>query len=62
MIIIKTKEFKKDYKKIIIDKHLKKEQERIDSIENLILSESNFKNLMLNPYHIIYNIEKNKEI
>lgn len=58
MIIIKTKQYKKDLEKMIIKKHKKEEKSKIDSIENLILSQKNLKELINNPYRLIYNIEK----
>ncbi len=58
MIINKSKQYLKDYKKNIINKHLLKEQIRINNIENLIISVSNMKMLLTNPYKNIYHIEQ----
>ena len=60
MKIIKSKEYLKDYNKKIKYKHLKKEINQINKIENLILDSPNLKELMLNPLKNVYNIEQKK--
>lgn len=60
MVIQESSNYKKDYKKIIINKHMIKEQERIENIKNIILNSENFQELLCSPYKIIYNIEKKK--
>lgn len=60
MIIIKSNTYKKELDKKIIKKHKNEELKIIESIENLILSQNNLKELMNNPYHLVYNIEKKK--
>ncbi|MEG2276163.1 MAG: hypothetical protein RSC09_06655 [Clostridia bacterium] len=58
MKIIKTPSYVKDFNKKIINKHLEKEKLTIDKIEKLLINSLNLKELMLNPLHIIYGIEK----
>lgn len=58
MKIIPSKSYNRDYRKIIINKHLVKEAERIENIRNLILDSPNMKDLMLNPFSNVYGIEK----
>lgn len=60
MIIKKTKAYEKSYKKIIKDKYLTREIERIRNIENIIISSKNLEDLVLNPYKEIYHIEQKK--
>ncbi len=60
MFIKETKQYLKDYKKKIVDKHLKKEITRIDGIKNLLISSTNFKEVMNSPYKQIYNITQKK--
>lgn len=60
MIIKKTKVYEKSYKKLILDKHLTNEIERIRNIENIIISSKNLEDLVLNPYKEIYHIEQKK--
>ena len=60
MKIIKGKTYIKEYKKKIEYKHLKKEIERISSIEELILDSQNLKSLLMNPLCIVYGIEQKK--
>lgn len=45
MVINKSKQYIKDYKKIIIKKHFVNEQIRIKNIENLIISSKNMHDL-----------------
>lgn len=56
--VIESKQYKKSYKKIIMNKHLEEEKERLQRIIDLILNEKNMYTLMLNNYSKIYNIEK----
>jgi plasmid maintenance system killer protein len=58
--IYKTKEYTKNLKKEIINKHLSNELERVQNIENLILDSPNLKELILNPLSRVYNIEQKK--
>lgn len=60
MKIIKTSTYIKDYKKKIINKHKKIEEETISAIENLLIQSENMKELMKNPLSVVYNIEKKK--
>lgn len=57
MIIIKTSRFMRDYKKEIIKKHLLKEEERLNNIENFLLSKNNLQEVILDPLSKIYYIE-----
>ena len=50
MVIHESSGYKKDYKKIIINKHMIKEKEKIDNIKNIILSSKNLSELLHNPY------------
>lgn len=61
MKIIKTATYNKDLQKKIKNKHKKKEEEKIENIENLMIQSENMKELMLNPLSRVYNIEKKKE-
>ena len=58
MVIIESKNYIKDYKKIIISKHLTKEMERIENIKNVIISSKNLHELINSPYKNIYYITK----
>lgn len=60
MIINKSKQYLKSYKKNILNKNLLKEKTRIESIENLIINSSNLQNLINSPYKNIYHIEQKK--
>ena len=60
MVIIKSKKYLKDYQKIIINKNMKKEMERIANIENIFLSYKNMQELYNSPYKNIYHIEQKK--
>ena len=60
MKIIKTSMYEKTYKKYIIDKHLKKEKERIEEIEDFISNVENMQELSKNSLSIIYGIQKKK--
>lgn len=61
MRIIKQPAYERSYKKNIVKKHLTKEIERIDKIEELITDSGNLQKLMQNPLHITYGIEKKSE-
>ena len=56
--IIKSSTYKKEYKKKLENKHLNKEIDVIRKIERLIIETPNMKELMLNPLHIVYGIDK----
>jgi len=58
MQITYSKNYKKDYKKIIKDKHLTKEDTRIENIKNIIISSENLHELIINPYSKVYRIEQ----
>ena len=58
MRIIKSPVYEKSFNKNLVKKHLNKEIDRVSKIENLILGTENMQELMINPLHIIYNIEK----
>lgn len=58
MIISESAAYKKDYKKIIINKHMIREKEKIDSIKNIILSSNNLQELLCSPYKNVYCITK----
>ena len=60
MKIIKDRTYIKEYKKKIVYKHLNKEIERINNIEDLILDSPNLKSLILNPLSSIFGIEQKK--
>ena len=60
MKIIKTATYKKDLQKKIINKHMKKEEETIDKIEELMIQNYTMRDLLLNPLSLVYNIEKKK--
>ena len=58
--IEKTTAYQRSFKKIIEKKHLDKEKKTLEMIERLIIHSDNLKELMLNPLHLTYNIEKKK--
>ncbi len=58
MFIIESKNYKKDYQKKILNKHLKNEMLRIEDIKNLIVASDNLKELINSPYKNIYHIEQ----
>ncbi len=60
MFITESKNYKKDYKKKIIDKHLSNEAIRIENIQKVIISSLNLEELIIGPYKNIYHIEKKK--
>lgn len=58
MQIIKTSKYKQDLKKKIEPKHLVKELQKLQKIEDLILSVNNLQELMHHPFKSVYHIEK----
>lgn len=60
MKIIKLPKYLRDFKKNLKNKHLKKEMDRIERIENLLKYSNNMKKLLNNPLSKTYNIEKKK--
>ena len=54
MVINESTAYKRDYKKIIINKHMIKEKEKIENIKNIILSSNNLQELLCSPYKDIY--------
>ena len=58
MVINESTAYKRDYKKIIINKHMIKEKEKIENIKNIILSSNNLQELLCSPYKDIYYITK----
>lgn len=58
MKLLKTSAYQKDVQKKIINKHMKKEMENIEAIEELLKQSNDMKELMFNPLSKIYNIEK----
>lgn len=58
MIILKSAQYNKVYKKKIVDKHLTKEIARIEDIENAIYNEENLEDLIHSSAKIIFNIEQ----
>lgn len=50
----------KSLKKVIILNHRDNEFKTLEKIERLIIQSNNMKELMLNPLHIMYNIEQKK--
>lgn len=62
MKIVKTSQYKRDIQKKIIRKHMKKEEETIEAIEELIMQSETMQKLMLNPLARVYNINKKNGI
>ena len=58
MYIIKTKQYIKDYKKKILNKHLTREEDTIEMIEFALSSEKNLKEIINSDVAITYHIEK----
>ena len=54
MVINESTAYKRDYKKIIINKHMIKEKEKIENIKNIILSSNNLQELLCSPYKNVY--------
>lgn len=60
MYIIKSKQYLKDYKKKIIDKHLEREEKTIEIIETNLIERKNLKDIIHSHVAVTYNIEKKK--
>lgn len=60
MKIIKATRYNQDYKRKILNKHKNNEIIKINKIESLIINSKNLKELLLNPFSKIYNIEQKK--
>ena len=60
MNILKTTMYERTYKKCIVDKHLKKELDRISKIEVFIKLCENMQELITNDLCVIYGIQKKK--
>lgn len=58
MRIIKSKKYIKDIQKKIVSKHMKKELETINKIEELMINTENMRKLLLSPFSKVYKIEK----
>ena len=58
MYIIKTKQYIKDYKKKILNKHLTREEDTIEMIEFALSSAKNLKEIINSDVAITYHIEK----
>lgn len=58
--ILKTAMYERTYKKCILDKHLKKELDRINKIEVFIKLCENMQELITNDLCVIYGIQKKK--
>ena len=58
MYIIKTKQYLKDYKKKIINKHLVREENSLEIIELALIEAKNLKEIMHSDIAITYKIEK----
>ena len=56
--IIESKQYQKDYKKIIISKNLHREAEKIENIKSIIYNCENMHTLITNPISKLYYIEK----
>ena len=59
MVITKEAKYNREYKQLKKQNKIN-ELERIDKIENLLISSANFAEVMLSPYKNIYVIEKKK--
>ena len=62
MNILKTTMYERTYKKCIVDKHLKKEMDKINEIEDFIYNTDNMQELITNSLSMVYGIQKKKEI
>lgn len=60
MIIIETNKYKKSKQKIL--KNKKRENERLENIKNIIISNENLHKLLLSEFKNVYRIEKKKVI
>lgn len=58
MYIIKTKQYIKDYKKKILNKHLIREEDSIEMIEFALSNAKNLKEIINSDVAITYHIEK----
>jgi hypothetical protein len=58
MNIIESNRYKKSYKKIIINKHLIKEDNELNNLINIIESCSNLQSLMSSSYQQFYDIRQ----
>ena len=58
MYIIKSKQYKKDYKKIILNKHLEREKDSLEMLEFALVEAKNLKNIIHSDIAITYHIEK----
>ena len=58
MYIIKSKQYLKDYKKKILDKHLIREEKTIEIIETGIVENKTLKDVIHSNLAITYNIQK----
>lgn len=60
MVIIKSKKYLRDFNKLIVNKNLQKELERINNIENLIIALPTLQDVICSPFKNIYHIEQKK--
>ena len=60
MNILKTTMYERTYKKCIVDKHLKKEMDKINEIEDFIYNTDNMQELITNSLSMVYGIQKKK--
>lgn len=60
MVIIKSKNYLKNFNKLIVKKNLQRELERINNIENLIIAFPTLQDVMCSPFKNIYHIELKK--
>ncbi len=58
MYIIKTKQYLKDYQKLIIGKHLEREEKTLEIIELAIIESKNLKEIIHGDVATTYHIEK----
>lgn len=54
MNILKTTMYERTYKKCIVDKHLKKEMDKINEIEDFIYNTDNMQELITNSLSMVY--------
>ena len=52
--------YERTYKKCIVDKHLKKEMDKINEIEDFIYNTDNMQELITNSLSMVYGIQKKK--
>ena len=60
MYIIKSKQYLKDYKKKILDKHLIREEKTIEIIETGLVENKTLKDVINSNLAVTYNIQKKK--